>query len=376
MSEHSIGHLDLPARLLHGPGPSPVAPSVLKALSKPCIGHMDPEFMRVMNEIRQMLQAVFRTENEMTLACSGTGSAGAEMLATNLVEPGDKCLVCINGVFGGRFAEQCRRAGGEVATFEIPWGQAFNVEELCVRIDEIQPQIVMIVHAETSTGVHQPVDQLADATHRHGGLLLLDCVTSLGGAPVEIDAWGVDAAYSGTQKCLSCPPGLAPVTLSERAMNRVRNRKTPIRSWYLDLMLVGNYWSGARAYHHTAPVNMNFALHEALRLILDEGLKARFLRHQHVHALLKRQLVDRGFEYASDPKHSLPMLNLIRVPDHVENEAAVRDLLLKQHGLEIGGGLGAFSGVCWRIGLMGHGAREENVEAIISALDAVVPAPA
>lgn len=369
----SFPPLDVPTRLLHGPGPSPVAPSVLEALSKPCIGHMDPEFMRVMNEVREMLQAVFETENAMTLACSGTGSAGAEMLADNLVEPGDTCLVGINGVFGGRFAEKCRRAGGEVETITAAWGQAFDQDELVARIDELKPAIAMVVHAETSTGVHQPIDRLADAVHKHGGLLLVDCVTSLGGLPVKIDERGIDAAYSGTQKCLSCPPGLAPVTLSERAMHKVQHRTAPVNSWYLDLTLVGNYWSGSRAYHHTAPVNMNYALHEALRLILEEGLEARFARHQAMHDKLREQLLDRGFEYASDPDHSLPMLNLVTIPDRVDDEAAVRKALLLTHGIEIGGGLGDLAGKCWRIGLMGHGARDENVEAIVEALDQVVP---
>ncbi|MCA9239895.1 MAG: alanine--glyoxylate aminotransferase family protein [Planctomycetales bacterium] len=365
--------LELPRRLLHGPGPSPVPPSVLAALAKPCIGHMDPEFMRVMNEVREMLQTVFETENEMTLACSGTGSAGAEMLAANLVQPGDACLVCVNGVFGGRFAEQCRRAGGEVTTLTAPWGAAFDQHEVIAKVDELKPRLVMIVHAETSTGVLQPIDRLGEAVHKHDGLFVVDCVTSLGGLPVQTDLRQIDAAYSGTQKCLSCPPGLAPVTLSERAMHRVNNRRTKVSSWYLDLTLVGNYWSGSRAYHHTAPVNMNFALHEALRLILEEGLETRFARHEHMHQALKRQLCERGYEYASDPERSLPMLNLIKVPTHVPDEAAARRALLETHALEIGGGLGDFAGKCWRIGLMGHGAREENVDAIIKALDAVSP---
>ncbi|TWT87645.1 Purine catabolism protein PucG [Pseudobythopirellula maris] len=362
--------LELPTRLLHGPGPSPVAPSVLEALAKPCIGHMDPEFMRVMNEVRSMLQTVFGTENEMTLACSGTGSAGAEMLMDNLVEPGDVCLVGVNGVFGGRLAEKARRAGGEVHTMDADWGQAFDQDAVVAKIEELEPAIACFVHAETSTGVHQPFDRLGEAMHKHGGLLLMDCVTSFAGLPLEVDAWGVDGAYSGTQKCLSCPPGLSPVTLSERAMHKLAGRKTPVHSWYLDLTLVGNYWSGSRAYHHTAPVNMNYALHEALRLVLEEGLEERFARHQATHEKLKAGLLERGFEYASDPDHSLPMLNLVKIPAGVADEAAVRKRLLTEHGLEIGGGLGALAGVCWRIGLMGHGARDESVDTILKALDA------
>lgn len=364
--------LNLPTRLLHGPGPSPVAPSVLQAIALPCIGHMDPQFMRVMNEIREMMQQVFQTENEMTLACSGTGSAGGEMLMDNLVEPGDTCLVGVNGVFGGRLAEKARRAGGSVQTIETDWGKAFDQDVIIQRIEETKPDLVALVHAETSTGAHQPFDRLAAAVHRYGGLLVMDCVTSLSGLPVKIDEWQIDAAYSGTQKCLSCPPGLSPVTLSERAMNKVNNRQHPVNSWYLDLNLVGNYWSGSRAYHHTAPVNMNFALHEALRLVLEEGLEARFERHQRVHQQLKQALLERGFTYASDPEHSLPMLNLVQFPKSVTDEAAARRRLLDEFNLEIGGGLGKLAGKCWRIGLMGHGAREENVAAILRAIDAVI----
>lgn len=365
--------LEIPCRLLHGPGPSPVPDSVLQALALPTIGHMDPAFMRVMNEVREMLQQLFRTENAMTLACSGTGSAGAEMLMDNLVEPGDVCLIGINGVFGGRLTDKARRAGGEVHNLNAEWGYVFDQDEVIAEVERLKPKLVALVHAETSTGAHQPFDRLADAVHKHGGLLVADCVTSLGGLPVEIDAWGIDAAYSGTQKCLSCPPGLAPVTLGERAMHKANNRKAPCNSWYLDLKLVGNYWTGNRAYHHTAPINMNYGLHEALRLALDEGLEARFARHQHVHELLKSGLAERGFTYASDPKHSLPMLNLVNIPAGVEDEAAIRRQLLEEHNLEIGGGLGALAGKCWRIGLMGHGAREENVKQILTALDAVLP---
>lgn len=363
----------VPQRYLHGPGPSPVPESVLAALALPCIGHMDPQFMRIMNEIREMLQQVFQTENEMTLPCSGTGSAGAEMLMDNLVEPGDICLIGINGVFGQRLTEKARRAGGTVHNLTAPWGQVFDQDEVVAAIDELKPNIVMLVHAETSTGALQPFDRLGDAVHRHGGLLLMDCVTSLGGLPVKIDHWGIDAAYSGTQKCLSCPPGLAPVTLSERAMHKLNHRKTTVNSWYLDLRLVGNYWTGNRAYHHTAPVNMNYALHEALRIILDEGLENRFARHQQAHESLKSELTNRGYTYASDPQNSLPMLNLVNVPTEIEDEADIRRRLLDEHHLEIGSGLGDLAGKCWRIGLMGHGAREECVQRIVTALDAVVP---
>jgi alanine-glyoxylate transaminase / serine-glyoxylate transaminase / serine-pyruvate transaminase len=247
--------LQLPVRRLHGPGPSPVAPSVLQAIALPCIGHMDPAFMRVMNEIREMLQQVFQTENEMTLACSGTGSAGAEMLMDNLVEPGDVCLIGINGVFGGRLADKARRAGGTVHTMQADWGQVFDQDAIIEKIDELKPTIVAFVHAETSTGALQPFDRLGEAVHRHGGYLIMDCVTSLGGLPVKIDQWQVDAAYSGTQKCLSCPPGLAPVTLSERAMHKVNQRPAPVNSWYLDLKVWDRYRSDW-GHWHPHPVTM------------------------------------------------------------------------------------------------------------------------
>ncbi|MEM7681279.1 MAG: alanine--glyoxylate aminotransferase family protein [Planctomycetota bacterium] len=364
--------LQIEPRRLHGPGPSPVHDSVLQALAQPCIGHMDPRFMQVMDEVRQMLQQVFKTQNPMTLACSGTGSAGAEMLMANLVEPGDACLIGINGVFGGRLADKARRMGGEVHTMEQDWGKVFDLDAVKEKVAELKPKLVALVHAETSTGAHQPFEGLADEVHKHGGLLVMDCVTSLSGLPVEIDAWGIDAAYSGTQKCLGCPPGLAPVTVGERAMHKATNRKSVCHSWYLDLNLVGNYWDGDRAYHHTAPVNMNYALHESLRRALEEGLPARFERHKSAHEKLKAGLLERGFSYATQEGHVLPMLNCIRLPEGVENEAGLRKRLLEEFALEVGAGLGAFKGACWRIGLMGEGAREANVEFILRSIDQVM----
>jgi alanine-glyoxylate transaminase / serine-glyoxylate transaminase / serine-pyruvate transaminase len=364
--------VDIPRRELHGPGPSPVPDSVLNALARPCIGHMDPIFMRIMNEVREMLQAVFQTKNAMTLACSGTGSAGAEMLMDNLVEPGDVCLIGINGVFGGRLAEKARRAGGVVHTMEADWGNVFQPSAIMAKAEELKPKLVAFVHAETSTGAHQPFEELGRAVHRHGGLMVMDCVTSLAGLPLKIDEWEIDAAYSGTQKCLSCPPGLSPVTLSERAMHKISQRKSPVNSWYLDLSLVGNYWTGNRAYHHTAPVNMNYAIHEALRLVLEEGLENRWARHQQVHQQLKAGLSKLGFTYASDPMHSLPMLNLINIPSQVTDEASVRKRLLDEFNLEIGSGLGKLAGKCWRIGLMGHGAKPEKVDFILKTIEQVI----
>ncbi len=319
----------VPHRRLHGPGPSPVHPSVLQALAQPCIGHMDPAFMQIMDEVRSMLQQVFKTKNEMTLACSGTGSAGAEMLIDNLVEPGDTCLIGVNGVFGGRLADKAGRAGGDVHTMELPWGQVFDLEDVKQRVADLKPKLVALVHAETSTGAHQPFEGLADEVHKHGGLLVMDCVTSFTGLPIEIDAWGIDAAYTGTQKCLSCPPGLA-------------------------------------------PVNMNYALHEALTLALDEGLDARFKRHADAHEKLKAGLLKRGFTYATQQGYVLPMLNCVNLPDGVGDEASLRQRLLKEFDLEVGAGLGAFKGKCWRIGLMGEGAREEAVDFILDSIDTVM----
>eukprot|EP00752_Nemacystus_decipiens_P014507 g12916.t1 len=364
--------LTIPKRRLHGPGPSPVHQDVLTALGQDCIGHMDPDFIGIMDEVRTMLQQVFRTNNPMTLACSGTGSAGAEMLMDNLVEPGDVCLIGCNGVFGGRLSDKAERAGGVVHKMEKDWGQVFDIDEVIEQVKALKPALVALVHAETSTGAHQPFQGLADAVHENGGLLVMDCVTSFTGLPIEIDQWGVDAAYTGTQKCLSCPPGLSPVTLSERAMAKVHARKTKCNSWYLDLSLVGNYWDGDRAYHHTAPVNMNYALHESLRRVLDEGLEARFTRHQAVHEQLKAGLLERGFTYVTDEDHILPMLNCVQLPESAGPEGVLRKRLLEEFELEVGGGLGAFAGKCWRIGLMGEGAHEENVDYILQSIDAVL----
>jgi len=356
-----------------GPGPSDAHPRVLEAMARPTIGHMDPAFMRVMDQTRAMLQQVFQTKNAMTLACSGTGSAGAQMLMDNLVEPGDVCLIGVNGVFGGRLTDKAQRAGGVVHNLHAEWGDVFDQDQIIAAIDEHKPKLVALVHAETSTGALQPVGRIADAAHAHGGLFVLDCVTSLGGLPVTIDEWGVDAAYSGTQKCLSCPPGLAPVTLSDRAMDKVRGRKTKPNSWYLDLSLVGNYWDGDRAYHHTAPVNAVFGLHAALELVLEEGLDARFARHRAMHESLKAMLERHGIQLVVREDIRLPMLNAVAVPEGVDDKAA-RGRMLKEFDLEIGAGLGALAGKVWRIGLMGHAARQDNLDLLDRALGAVVPA--
>ena len=358
---------ELPQRILMGPGPSDVPPSVLLAMARPTIGHLDPAFLALMDEIRDRLKTVFATDSDMTLAVSGTGSAGMETTFVNLIEPGDKVLVGINGVFGNRMADVAARCGAEVVTVESPWGRIIEPERILAEVDRHEPALVALVHAETSTGVHQPVEGLADRIHDRGGLLLLDCVTSLGGMPVEIDAWGVDAAYSGTQKCLSCPPGLAPVTLSARAVERLERRTHKVQSWYLDLTMVRSYWGAERAYHHTAPINMLYALHEALGLALDEGLETRFARHRAAHDRLIAGLAELGVELVSQPGHQLPMLNAVAIPAGVD-DAAGRRRLLDEYRIEIGGGLGELKGKAWRIGLMGHAARTANVDLLLAAL--------
>jgi alanine-glyoxylate transaminase/serine-glyoxylate transaminase/serine-pyruvate transaminase len=361
-------------RTLMGPGPSDVDARVLRAMAFPTIGHLDPQFLQLMDDIREMLRQVFRTKNPLTLAVSGTGSAGMETCVVNLIEPGDRMLVCINGVFGGRMKDVAERAGAKVATIERPWGQVFTPDEVKAAMDQHGPfKVVGIVHAETSTGAAQPMQEIGRIVRDHGALLLMDAVTSLAGMEVSVDEWGVDACYSGTQKCLSCPPGLSPVTISPRAEEVIATRKTKVQSWYLDLNMVRAYWGEARVYHHTGPINMNYGLHEALRIVLEEGLEARWKRHRAMHERLKAGLTEMGIAYLSDPAHTLPMLNAIAAPDGVD-EGAVRKRLLEEHALEIGGGLGAFKGKAWRIGLMGSAATDANVDKCVDALRSALAA--
>ena len=357
-----------PARILMGPGPSDIAPSVLAALNAPTVGHLDPYFLKIMDEMQTMLRQVFRTENPLTLAVSGTGSAGMETCVVNLIERGDRMLVCKNGVFGGRMADVAERAGAEVTVIERPFGEVFSVQEVEAAVKKSKPKVVGIVHAETSTGAWQPLEEISQAVHDAGALLLVDCVTSLGGVPVDVDAWQLDAVYSGTQKCLSCPPGLAPVTFSPRAVEAIDNRKTKIVSWYLDMTMVRNYWGEDRSYHHTAPINMNYALHEALRLVLGEGLEARHARHLRNHRALKAGLSAIGIEYAVAEEHCLPMLNAVRIPPGID-DLTVRKQLLSEFGIEIGGGLGPLKGKAWRIGLMGEASTARNVLLFLAALE-------
>jgi alanine-glyoxylate transaminase/serine-glyoxylate transaminase/serine-pyruvate transaminase len=341
---------------------------VLAALAAPTVGHLDPYFLRIMDELQGMLRQVFQTSNPMTMAISGTGSAGMETCVVNLIEPGDRMVACINGVFGGRMAEVAERLGAEVTRIERPFGEVFSPDEIREVVQRVRPKAFGIVHAETSTGAWQPLEEIAGIVHDAGSLLIVDCVTSLAGVPVEVDRLGIDAAYSGSQKCLSCPPGLAPVTFGPRALEAMDRRTRRVSSWYLDIGLLRNYWGSNRAYHHTAPINMNYALHEALRLVLEEGLEARFARHMRHHLALKAGLAAMGIAYSTAPGCGLPMLNSVRIPDGVD-DATVRGQLLNQFGIEIGGGLGPMKGKVWRIGLMGETAQKSSVLLFLAALE-------
>jgi alanine-glyoxylate transaminase / serine-glyoxylate transaminase / serine-pyruvate transaminase len=362
-----------PVRTLLGPGPSDIHPRVLAALGRPTVGHLDPYYLRVMDELQSMLREVFRTKNRMTMAISGTGSAGQEATVVNLVEPGERVLVCINGVFGGRLADMAERAGGEVSKIERPWGEVFSVAEVKEALAQVKPKVVAIVMAETSTGARQPVEEIAAAVREAGAMLILDTVTALGGVPVEIDKWQIDVVYSGTQKCLSCPPGLAPISLSDRAVEKILKRKEKVRSWYLDISMLANYWGSDRVYHHTAPINMTYGLHEALRIVLEEGLDACFARHRKNHEALKAGLAAIGICYATQTGRELPQLNAVKIPNGVD-DLAVRNGLLEKFGIEIGAGLGAFKGKVWRIGLMGYSSRQSNVLLVLAALEQLLAA--
>jgi alanine-glyoxylate transaminase/serine-glyoxylate transaminase/serine-pyruvate transaminase len=354
-------------RVLMGPGPSDVPAEVLEALSKPTIGHLDPVFLRVLDETQAMLRQLFGTDNALTLPISGTGSAGMETCFVNLIEPGDHALVCRNGVFGGRMAEVASRCGAEVTVVDAGWGEAIDPDAVAAAARSRPFKVLALVHAETSTGVLQDLAPFRAIADSCGALLLVDAVTSLAGVPVEVDRMGIDAVYSGTQKCLSCPPGLSPVSFSDRAREVVMKRKTPVRSWYLDLSLLGKYFGGERVYHHTAPVNMIFALHAALRLALDEGLERRYARHREQAQALYGGLQQLGLELPIDAAVRLPPLTLVRVPEGV-NDAEVRAKLLREYDLEIGGGLGDFKGKAWRIGLMGASATPRHVALCLEAL--------
>lgn len=357
-----------PLRRLFGPGPSEVAPSVLRAMAQPVIGHLDPAFLALLDDVRGMLRDVFRTTNEVAFAVSGTGSAGMEMALVNLLEPGDRAVIGVAGVFGERMAEIARRAGAEVAEVRAEWGTALRPEQIA---GALPAKVVAFVHAETSTGVWQPVEQIAALARDAGALVVLDAVTSLAGVPVDVDAWGIDVCYSGTQKCLSVPPGLAPITFSPRAVEAVAARRTPVRSWYLDLTLLTRYWGSERLYHHTAPVSMLFGLHEGLRLVIEEGLEARWERHAKLGAALQRELEALGFELFAEAGHRLPQLTAAILPGGRDADA-LRRRLLEEFDAEVGGGLGPLAGRAWRIGLMGESCREDRVEFLLEAIRAVL----
>jgi len=361
-------------RTLMGPGPSDVPPRILAAMARPTIGHLDPAFSHMMEETKQLLRYAFQTENALTFPVSGPGSVGMETCFVNLVEPGDIVIVCINGVFGGRMLENVKRCGGVPVVVEDAWGTAVDVTKVATAFaDHPGAKLLAFVHAETSTGAQSDAAALARIAQQHGALTIMDCVTSLAGTPVLIDAWGIDAAYSGSQKCLSCTPGLSPVTFSERAIAKVRARQTPVQSWFMDLNLVLGYWSGAgrRTYHHTAPINPLYGLHEALLILAEEGIENAWARHQAMHENLKAGLTRLGLEFIVPPAARLPQLNSVTIPARVD-DAAARARLLDEFNLEIGAGLGALAGKIWRIGLMGHGARQENIDTVLRALRAVL----
>ena len=363
-----------PVRVLMGPGPSDVHPRILEAMSRPTIGHLDPEFIRMMDEIKSMLQYAFQTDNALTMPVSAPGSAGMETCFVNLVEPGDKVIVCRNGVFGGRMQENVVRCGGEAIMVEDDWGKAVDPQKLDDALKaNPDARVVAFVHAETSTGARSDAAELCEIAHRHDCLTIVDTVTSLGGSELRVDDWGIDAIYSGTQKCLSCTPGLSPVSFSEAALQVIKSRKTPVQSWFMDLNLVMGYWgeNAKRSYHHTAPINALYAFHEALLVLQEEGLENAWARHSKHHQALRAGLEAMGISFVVDEAHRLPQLNAVNIPEGVD-DASVRSQLLHEYGLEIGAGLGAMAGKIWRIGLMGTACSQRNVTYCLSALESVL----
>ncbi len=363
-----------PSRTLMGPGPSDVSPRVLAALARPTIGHLDPEFVRMMDEVKRMLQSAFKTDNALTMPVSAPGSAGMEACFVNLIEPGDKVIVCQNGVFGGRMAENVSRFGGQVILVEDAWGQPVSLSKVKEAFSQhTDVKALAFVHAETSTGVRSDAQGLAALAREQGALVIMDAVTSLGGIELDLDGWGIDAAYSGTQKCLSCPPGISPVSFSERAVAAVKQRQSAVPSWFLDKNLVMGYWGEGtkRSYHHTAPVNSLYALHEALVMLHEEGLENAWARHRKYHEGLRVGLEAMGLSFLVAEAYRLPQLNTVVIPDGVD-EARVRARLLANYSLEIGAGLGTLAGKVWRIGLMGHACNIQNVLLCLNALENVL----
>lgn len=360
-------------RILLGPGPSPVPARVLGALGAPTLGHLDPQYVAIMDEVCEMLRQVFQTKNSLTFPVSGTGMAGMECIATNLLERGDEAIVCVNGVFGGRMKDVMERCGATVHAVEAAWGDVITLDQISAALDQHpKAKLVAIVHAETSTGAHQPLEGFAELVHSRDALFVVDAVTSLGGHELRVDDWGIDAIYSGTQKCLSCPPGLAPVSFGDRALAVMDSRQTKCQSWYLDVSMLRKYYTsggGGRVYHHTAPINMTYALREALAIVLEEGLENRIARHERMHLRLRAGLEAMGLTYI--PQRSLHTLNCIRIPEGAD-DAGARKRLLEEYGIEIGAGLGVMAGKAWRIGLMGHGSSIRNVDLVLTALREVL----
>ena len=355
-----------------GPGPSDTHPRVLKAMATPLIGHLDPEFLHIMDEIKEMVQLTFQTKNQLSFVVSAPGSAGMETCLVNLLEPGDEALICVNGVFGNRMSDIVERCGAKLHRVDAPWGEPVDPQQVKDALEKCSPKIVAIVHAETSTGVLQPLEEISRITHEAGALFVVDAVTSYCGTPLKVDEWGIDAVYTGSQKCLSAPPGLSPVSFSDRAVAALDNRKTKVQSWFLDLTMVKNYWTGAkRAYHHTGPVSAMFALREALRLVLEEGLEERFERHERNHELLRDSLQDLGFDFLVKPEYRLPMLNAVKLPDGLD-DASTRARLLSEFNIEVGGGLGDFAGKIWRVGLMGNSSSVNHINSLTGALKIIL----
>lgn len=364
-----IGEFHPPARILMGAGPSNVDPRVLLAMAKPLLGHLDPEFIRIMSILQDLLRQVFGTENPLTLPISGTGGAGMEAAFVNVVEPGERVLVCVNGFFGERMAEVAERCGAHLRTLSAPWGEAFAPEAIQKELRSFQPKVLAIVHAETSTGVLQPLEELPAILKNYPDtLLLVDTVTSLGGHPVKVDEWGIDICYSGTQKCLSSPPGLAPITFSPKAMDTIKKRSQKVQSFYLDLNLLGKYWGSERAYHHTAPISMNYALLEALRILNEEGLAPRYERHRRNHKALVQGIEAMGLSMLVPEPYRVWSLNTVRIPEGID-DARLRKNLLEEYNLETSSGLGVLRGKIWRVGLMGYGSSEVNVLFFLTALE-------
>ena len=365
------GQLNPSPRLLLGPGPSDAHPRVLSAMTTPLLGHLDPQFLEMMNETQDMMREVFRTKNKLTFPVSATGSAGMECCLVNLIEPGDKAVICPKGYFGNRMLDMAGRCGAQVTELRQEWGKAFDLNRIRETLQAVRPKVLGIVHAETSTGVLQPIDQLGKLCHEFGTLLIVDAVTSLGCVPVNVDEWEIDAIFSCSQKGLGCPPGLSPVSFSDRAVAALNARKTKVQSWYLDLSIVQSYWGGERAYHHTGPISMIYAIREGLRIVLEEGLENRFARHARNYQALRAGLEAMGLSYTADTAVQLPQLNAVRIPAGID-DMACRKRMLNDFGIEIGGGLGDFKGKAWRIGLMGYNSKPSSVLLVLSALEQVL----